>query len=227
MTHAPQLGTAVRGERTAEIVARLLSQAILAGELAPGTWLREGPLAARFGVSRTPIREALILLGNSGLIELAPNRGAKVLQLSAEDVAEIYQLRGLLEAEAVGRATGRASPDLADLLDKSCDRLADLHEASAAEQLAEDTYFHYGIAEASGSPRLYALIRQISAIPVGYRSSIPYTRDDLAQAQRQHRAIATAIRRHRGEQAASLMRSHIGWAGQLAVERLRHRLSSG
>jgi len=227
MTNSAQLGTAVRGERTAEIVARLLSQAILAGEIAPGTWLREGLLAARYGVSRTPIREALILLGNSGLIELTPNRGAMVLQLSAEDVDEIYKLRGLLEAEAVSLAAGRATAELADLLDKSCDRLSDLHDAAAAEQLAEDTYFHYGIAEASGSPRLYALIRQISAIPIGYRSSIPYTRDDLAQAQRQHRAIVAALRRHRAEQASKLMRGHIGWAGQLALERLRDRLSSG
>jgi DNA-binding GntR family transcriptional regulator len=218
---------AARGERTAEIVARRLSQAILAGELSPGSWLREGSLASLYGVSRTPIREALILLSNSGLIDLTPNRGAKVLQLTAADVAEIYQLRGLLEAEAVRLAAHRLPPDLADLLDKSCGRLTELDGASAAEQLAEDTYFHYGIAEASGSPRLYAMIRQVSAIPIGYRSSIPYTSDDLALAQSQHRAIAGALRHHRVGEASNLMRDHISWAGQLAVQRLRHRLRTG
>ncbi len=227
MSSPPLPAEPVRGERTAEIVARLLSQAILDGDLAPGTRLREETLASVYGVSRTPIREALILLGSSGLIGLAPNRGATVLRLTVDDIAEIYHLRGLLESEAVSLATQRATPELIGLLDGSCDRLAELHGAAAGEQLRADMHFHYGIAEASGSPRLYALIRQVSAIPEGYRSSIPYSGQDLTEAERQHRAIAGALRNGRCQEAAALMRSHVGWAGRLAVRSLGDRLGAG
>ena len=227
MSSPPLPAEPVRGERTAEIVARLLSQAILDGDLAPGTRLREETLASVYGVSRTPIREALILLGSSGLIGLAPNRGATVLRLTVDDIAEIYHLRGLLESEAVSLATQRATPELIGLLNRSCDRLAELHGAAAGEQLRADMHFHYGIAEASGSPRLYALIRQVSAIPEGYRSSIPYSSQDLTEAERQHRAIAGALRNGRCQEAAGLMRSHVGWAGQLAVRSLGDRLGAG
>jgi DNA-binding GntR family transcriptional regulator len=217
----------VRGERTAEIVARRLSQAILDGEILPGTRLREETLAARYGVSRTPIREALILLSSSGLIELAPNRGATVLALTAGDITEIYRLRGLLEAEAVRLAGGQVTPALLSLLQVSCDRLARLHGAAAAEQLAADVQFHYGIAEAAGSPRLYALIRQVCAIPEGYRSSIAYSHADLSEAERQHRGIAAALAEGHGTAAAELMRGHVDWAGRLAVHSLSGRLSPG
>jgi DNA-binding GntR family transcriptional regulator len=98
--------------------------------------------------------------------------------------------------------------------------MADLHGAPASEQLAADTFFHYTIAEASGSPRLHALIRQVSAIPEAYRSSMPYTSGDMTEAERQHRAIAAAIRRRSHARARELMGSHVAWAGRLAVERL-------
>jgi DNA-binding GntR family transcriptional regulator len=227
MSTPPLAAAPVRGERTAEIVARRLSQAILDGDLVPGTRLREETLAASYGVSRTPIREALILLGSSGLIELAPNRGATVRQLTTGDITEIYHLRGLLEAEAVSLAASRITPELIGLLNRACDRLAGLHGAAAADQLAADVQFHHGIAEAAGSPRLFALIRQVCAIPEGYRSSIPYGNADLTEAERQHRAIARALQHAPGPEAASLMRSHVTWAGQLAVRSLSARLAAG
>jgi DNA-binding GntR family transcriptional regulator len=215
----------VRGERTADIVARRIAQSILDGELAPGSRLTEEALAARYSVSRTPIREALIGLSTNGLVELTRNRGATVLQLSAADVGEVYQLRALLESEAARLAAPQVNRELADLLDKSCDRMAELHGAPAAEQLAADTFFHYAIAQASGSPRLHALIRQVSAVPEAYRSFIAYTSADMSEAERQHRAVAASLRRHRGAEAGKLMRSHVTWAGHLALQRLEGRLA--
>ncbi|MGC9961106.1 MAG: GntR family transcriptional regulator [Acidimicrobiales bacterium] len=215
----------VRGERTADAVARRIAQSILDGELMPGTRLTEEALAARYEVSRTPIREALIALSTNGLVELTRNRGATVLQLTAADVTDVYQLRALLESEAARLAAPKVTAELADLLDKSCDRLAELHGAPASEQLAADTFFHYTIAAASGSARLQALIRQVSAVPEAYRSFIAYTGDDMSEAERQHRAIAAALRRHRSAQARSLMRAHVSWAGRLALLRLEGRLA--
>ncbi len=214
----------VRGERIADVVARRLTQAIVTGELAPGTRLREETLAAAFSVSRTPVREALILLSANGLAHLEPNRGATVLQLTADDVSEVYHLRGLLESESAALAATRIKPDVAESLFKICDQMSELREAPASEQLAADTTFHYTIAEASGSPRLHALIRQVSAIPEAYRSGIPYTVDDMIEAEHQHRGIAEAIRSRSDAQAGALMRSHVGWAGRLAVQRIQPSL---
>jgi DNA-binding GntR family transcriptional regulator len=215
----------VRGERTADVVARRIGQAILGGEIPPGTRLREETLAKQFQVSRTPVREAIILLSANGLVDLEPNRGATVLRLTAEDVTDVYDLRALLESESAALAARRSTPDVADLLAKICDQMGALHDAPASEQLAIDTFFHYTIAEASGSPRLHALVRQVSAIPEAYRSSIPYTSQNMAEAERQHRAIAAAIGRRRHAQARELMRSHVLWAGQLAIDRLDRHLA--
>jgi DNA-binding GntR family transcriptional regulator len=240
-------GVPVRGERTADVVARRLAQAILSGEIAPGTRLREENLARMFSVSRTPVREALIVLSSTGLAHLEANRGATVLQLTAGDVAEVYHLRAVLEAESAALAAGRTTAEpataepataepataepatggLAGLLLAICDRMAELHEAPAAEQLAADTQFHYTIAEASGSPRLHALVRQVSAIPEAYRSAIPYTGADMSEAERQHRGIAGAIQRNDAGEARRLMRSHVEWAGRLAVDRLQPNLATG
>src|ERR1700734_3384226 len=212
------IGGPVRGERIADVVARRLAQAILSGQLPPGSRLREETLASNFSVSRTPIREALIVLAASGLAHLEPNRGATVLQLTADDVSEVYHLRAVLESESAALASRRITPEVAGLLVKICDRMSELRTAPASEQLAADTDFHYTIAEASGSPRLLALIRQVSAIPEAYRSGIPYTSDDMAEAERQHREVAEAIRRRRHAEARRLMRTHVGWAGELAVQ---------
>lgn len=226
MTGGLDVGGPVRGERTADVVARRLAQAILSGDLPPGTRLREQNLAKSFSVSRTPVREALILLSASGLAHLEPNRGATVLQLTAADVSEVYHLRAVLESESAALAAGRITPEVTVLLFKICDRMAELREAPASEQLAADTEFHYTIAEASGSSRLHALVRQVSAIPVAYRSAIAYTGADMGEAERQHRGIAGAIRRQDHGEARRLMRSHVEWAGRLAVDRLQPTLAA-
>jgi DNA-binding GntR family transcriptional regulator len=218
------LEEAVRSESTADIAARRISQAILSGALTPGTRLREESLAATYGVSRTPIREALILLNSTGLVELTRNRGATVLKLTVQDIAEVYHVRAVLESEAARLAARRATDDLVDLLEKSCDRMAELHRAAPAEQLAADTFFHYTIARASGSQRLYGLIRQVSAIPEAYRSTIAYSPDDMTMAERQHRAVAAALGLKRPAEVAKLMHRHIDWACGLAIQRLEQRV---
>lgn len=221
-TWAPQapVEEMVRAESSADVVARRLTSAILGGTFPPGTRLREESLATAYGVSRTPIREALIQLASTGLVEMTRNRGATVLQLTADDIEDVYHVRGVLEAEAASLAAKRATPDLLDYLGRSCDRLALLHHAPATEQLAADTDFHFTIAQASGSPRLHALIRRVSAIPVAYRSTMAYLPPDMATAEAQHRSVLAAMQAKRSGSAADAMRRHIRWACGLAVTRL-------
>lgn len=217
-------GQALRGRRTADLVARRISADILRGEFPPGSRLREEQLAAAYRVSRTPVREALIELSTTGLVELIPNRGAMVLTLTLADVREVYEVRALLEGEAAGRAARVATHELLSDLARACDRLAALHAAPAAEQLAADTAFHYRIADASGNALLARLVRQVSAIPEAYRSLIAYTVADMREAERQHRDIAAELGRHHSQRAAALARAHVRWAAQMALDRLASRL---
>ena len=101
-----------RGQRRQAIVESLLAD-VFQGRLHAGQHLVTQDLAERFGVSHTPIREALIALAGIGIIDLLPNRGAVVRRVSAKDVREVFQVRRVLECEAVRRACGRI--DLAEL----------------------------------------------------------------------------------------------------------------
>ena len=118
-------------------------------------------------MSRTPVRKRSSCCPPAGWPDLEPNRARRV-QLTAADASEVYHLRAVLESESAALAAGRITPEVTVLLFKICDRMAELREAPASEQLAADTEFHYTIAEASGSSRLHALVRQVSAIPVAY-----------------------------------------------------------
>ena len=213
--------------RTVDAIARRISQAIVDGTFPPGSRLREMNLAEAYDVSRTPVREALVMLSAQGLVELSPNRGATVLELTADDIADVYLVRGVLEAEAARLAAAGPTPELLDTLEESCARLATLHDAPPGEQLAADTAFHYAIAAASGSARLHAMIRQISALPEAYRSMVPYTPDDMRAAEQQHRSVAAAVAGRQSRKAADAMRAHVAWSCGLAVARVASRPAPG
>ena len=97
-------GLVPMSQRTSEGVARILRTEIFAGRLQPGQPMPERLLAEQLGVSRTPVREALFTLQSEGLVELTPNRGATVRTITANDVVQIYSLRGVLEAYAAREA---------------------------------------------------------------------------------------------------------------------------
>src|SRR3954470_11589225 len=88
-----------------------LREAILAGSLPPGARLRAEPLAERLQTSRTPVREALILLAREGLVDIEPRRGAVVRQFDAAALAALYDVRALTEPYAARRAATRIGPD--------------------------------------------------------------------------------------------------------------------
>ena len=87
-----------------DMTARRLRAEILSGDLEPGQRLVEEQIRRRFAISRAPLREALRTLANQGLVEQLPRRGARVTQLTPTDIAELFDLRGLLEHHAAGQA---------------------------------------------------------------------------------------------------------------------------
>jgi DNA-binding GntR family transcriptional regulator len=122
-----------------------------------GSFLNEQDLAARIGVSRTPVREALLLLQAEGLVELVPKRGAYVPPLSGRQIAELMDLRGVLERHAAGRALASGKPPVADMraILAQQEALVDsVDEAAARTFISLDGRFHQTLVDAANSELL-------------------------------------------------------------------------
>lgn len=200
------------------VVHQLLDH-LLSGQLAPGSRLREVELAARLGVSRTPVREALARLARDGLVELLPNRGAIVRQLGTDELRHIYQLREALEGLAAELACEHCTPDdlarLRTLFDAAAARDADF--AAACRRV--DQELHRLIAARSGNPVLAQEIRRFHDLVQLVRERVDDVSGALEQALAEHRAILAALERRRPAEARAAMTTHIRHALELA---LRH-----
>ena len=196
-----------------------VQEGIAAGELPAGSWLREPVVAARLGISRTPVREALRMLAAEGAVELVHNRGARVVRWSAEDIDEVYRLRGLLEGHGAALAARSATPEQVDHV-RSCQRRYEeaLREGpDSARSAACNDDFHAAVMTAAGSPRLAALLGTISSAPLVARALRQYGEDDRRRSVLQHRDILLALTRRDEDLAEAAMRSHILAARYAAV----------
>jgi DNA-binding GntR family transcriptional regulator len=139
---------------------------IICGEIKPGAILTEAGLADEYGVSKAPVREALVLLGHEGLVESMPRTGHVVASLTVQDVLETFHLRTILETEAAGLAAERITEEgIAALLRNVNEEFA-LSERVHEDDFHEKTHqvnmeFHQLIAQASGNQRLADLIKQL------------------------------------------------------------------
>src|SRR5680860_567410 len=113
-------------EKTSVAIARAIRAAILDGRLAPGESLRETQLAESLGTSRTPIREALIMLEREGLVQGAPNRGSTVRRFDQDELEDLYNIRAALEGHAARQAAERLDDTAIAALEASCDRFRKL-----------------------------------------------------------------------------------------------------
>ncbi len=204
------------------VVHQLLDH-LLSGQITPGSRLREVELAARLGVSRTPVREALARLARDGLVELLPNRGAIVRQLGADELRHIYQLREALEGLAAELACERCTPDdlarLQALFDATAAR--DANFAAACRRV--DQELHRLIAARSGNPVLAQEIRRFHDLVQLVRERVDDVSGALDQALAEHRAILTALERRRPAEARAAMTAHIRRALEVAM---RHALET-
>lgn len=197
---------------TEQTVARL-RRFILEGELEPGARIQEVELAAQLGVSRTPVREALRTLSSQGLVELLPNRGARVARWSVKDLEEIYELRVMLESHAAQRAASRMGPAEADVLDELCEQMEARAQRGSRGDLLElselNSRFHGCILNAADSPRLATMLAAVVQVPLVMRTFARYSPEALARSMGHHRELVAAMRAGAPEWAGSIMRSHI------------------
>lgn len=148
-------GDPLDGASLVELAARRLRSEILSGALVPGERLIEEQLTRRFGTSRAPLREALRLLGQQGLVEHLPRRGVRVTQLSSRDVDELFGLRDVLECFAVRQALPLRDRGGLEVLQA---RLADMERAAvdgaALDRAEAHRQFHVGVAALAGHRHL-------------------------------------------------------------------------
>jgi DNA-binding GntR family transcriptional regulator len=212
-----------RGSLRPQVTARILA-AVFERRFRPGQRLVVQRLAELYGVSPTPVREALVELAGIGIVELLPNRGAIVRPFGPQEVRDISQVRRVLEAEAARSACGRAdSAELAGL-DRELARLADLPRDESWDQgaRAADTWLHSLIAESCGNARLTAEINRYLTLVRTLRD-VSHLRDAWTNYRRsddvaQHRAIVGALLAHDAAEAAAAMDRHIQSAGQALEE---------
>jgi DNA-binding GntR family transcriptional regulator len=192
---------------------------VFQGRLRAGQHLVTQELADRFGVSHTPIREALVALAGIGIIDLLPNRGAVVRLVTAKEVREICQVRRVLECEATRRACGRIDPAELAALAVDIKKLMAVKLASAARFIgtarAVDSRLHDLIASSCGNAFLAAELSRLKILFRGFRD-VSYTRHEelqdlrrLAEEAREHLAVVEALLAGDGREAARAMSRHI------------------
>lgn len=191
-------------------VARRIRDLIVEGELAPGARVPERELCERFGISRTPLREALKILASEGLVDLQHHRGALISQLTSEAVDEMFQVMEALEALAGELACSHAS-------DADIAAIRALHERMLAEHARRELseYFklnqriHEAIVAAAGNALLAQIYRGLNMRlrRARYMANLSPPRWDQAVAE--HEQILAALERRDGARLARLLREHL------------------
>ncbi len=215
-----------------EKVLEQIGQSILSGEFEPGARLTETDLAQRFGVSRSPLREALLRLEERQLIERVPFSGMRVVALDVRTVDELYEIREVLEGLACRRAAAVITPDqVAELRAALAERSAALRarRKGDARQLPTIHDFHVLIARISGNRELERLLNgEIwNYMRAQYRRwARAQSRMEMGHAE--HLRIVDALEARDGELAEMLMRRHVNASRQaLAAARAKAEAQEG
>lgn len=209
----------------ADRVCEALRVAIIRGEIAPGAKLNEPVLAARYGISRGPLREAIRRLEGLGLVDHVPHAGARVTRLDREELLHIYDVREALEGMAARLAASHVTRDevaeLYALLAHHAEQIQ-ADEGRAYFQHEGNLDFHYRIVRASRNPKLIQLLASDLYHRVRmyrYQSSQRSSRPE--QALLEHRRIVDALADGDGDAAELLMRRHIQRARRAIAEQPR------
>jgi DNA-binding GntR family transcriptional regulator len=196
--------------RRADALRDQLEQDIVTGALRPGERLDEQSLAARFGVSRTPIREALMQLASAGLVELQPRRGAFVATLSLKEVIERFEVMAALEGACGALAARRITePERRGLIEahEACAREASDGNADAYYYANER--FHHRIYDACHNTFLAEQARQLHERLKPYRRLQLQARSRVSGSLAEHQAIVDAILAGESGKAEQLLKDHI------------------
>jgi DNA-binding GntR family transcriptional regulator len=198
-------------------VAELLRQRIFSRNLAPGSWIDELKLAEEYGISRTPLREALKVLAAEGLITMKVRRGAYVTEVSDKDLSDVYHLLALLESDAAGAvATQASAPELREL--------QDLHQALEEAQSNREAFFEVNerfhrrllsIADNKWQIQMVADLRKVMKLN---RHNSLLRSGRVSESLQEHRHLLQALLSRNAEQAVNSMKTHFANGLDAATE---------
>ncbi|RGE47028.1 GntR family transcriptional regulator [Comamonas testosteroni] len=199
-----------------EQVAEQLRQRIFQRELEPGAWIDELKIAEEYGISRTPLREALKVLAAEGLVTMKLRRGAYVTEVSRKDISDVYHLLSLLEADAAAEVAGKATDD-------ELRRLSETHEelkqqtADAERFFALNESFHMQILDIADNRWRNQLVADLRKVMKLNRHKSLFKQGRIEDSLAEHEAIMQALLKRDGQLAAKAVRLHFGNGLEAAV----------
>jgi DNA-binding GntR family transcriptional regulator len=202
----------IRVDSVADLAYERIRGYVLGGDVPPGTRLGQVELAERFGISRTPVREALRRLTGEGLVDFHSNRGFRVADLGLDAVLRRMEVRSLVEPGIARLAAQRRTEEDLLHLQETIVSQEGAGDGISAHDASRD--FHIALARASGNEELVRVLNSLWLVEVGRRLLARRTADPnwLHDDVREHRAILTAVREGRAADAERLMAEHIGRA---------------
>jgi len=214
MTRQPIVPAALYQE-----VADRLREEIFDHVLQPGEWIDEQALVARYGISRTPLREALKVLASEGLVTLKPRRGCYVAEISKEDASEIYPVLAMLEGRCAYEATRKLGDGAAAQLQQCHDALEQAAAPAEIRQFFEvNQEFHRLVQEQAGNRWLTQIINDLRKVLKLSRLNSLSRVGRLDSSLAEHRLILAAMLDRDAEGAEAAMRAHL-LAGQHAIQK--------
>jgi DNA-binding GntR family transcriptional regulator len=209
------LNPAQGGKPSTAAIARDLRHRITSGRWPLGSRISDKQVAAELEISRTPVREALLMLQSEGLVVTRPQSGTFVVDLTVNDIRQICQTRSILETGALRLAAAGVAdnlPRLGLILSRASVALADRDYAGCDEL---DCEFHEALVAGSGNAYLEKAYSALSDRLRALRHRLPYEHDRMARALAQHRRIIDFWTLGRIDDAVSELAMHVGNVGQL------------
>jgi DNA-binding GntR family transcriptional regulator len=201
---------AERPVQKAEQIYESLRHSIVRLSMVPGAVISEKELCLEYGVSRTPVREALKRLADEDLVDVFPHSGTYVSKISFDVAEEGFVIRRALEIESIRRAVRFVAEDDIARLERMIAEMRDILDRGALHEYIEvDDAFHAAIAGISRYPRIWKFINQVKAHLDRMRQLSAPVPGHLAEVTEQHAAIVRAIERRNADQAELAMRIHL------------------
>lgn len=205
--------------RLADNLRLRLEGEILSGELSPGDRLDETKLAARFAVSRTPVREALHQLATAKLVELRPRQGAVVAAVTVQELLQMFEVMAELEAVCAGLAARRMTPDERQRLEESHKRCAALAEKGDIDAYYEENrVFHETLYAGAHNEFLENMTSSTRNRLSPYRRFQLHHPGRIRRSLQEHASVVEAIREGESEMAAERMRGHVSIQGDVFTD---------
>ncbi|MFN5777816.1 MAG: GntR family transcriptional regulator [Burkholderiaceae bacterium] len=190
-----------------EEVAELLRQRIFARELEPGSWIDEVKIAEAYGISRTPLREALKVLAAEGLVTMKVRRGAYVTEVNEKDLSDVYHLLALLESDAAGVVAERAT-------EAELESLAELHQSLERAQGDREAFFrineefHQRLLQLADNRWREQMVADLRKVMKLNRHQSLWKSGRILESLQEHRLLLQALQSRDAAASAQRMREH-------------------